>query len=131
MGDPLEHYGGMDERLRDSLWSLLRECFAGIQRELAGIKVTMDHYHTEHFWMRAYMQCQRDDDRVVVISVDIKRQGDGIDVWGDISLEGGTILRDLLKKLVPVDADQVRSCVEEIAHRASMEVDCIREALDG
>jgi hypothetical protein len=99
----------MTDATRATIWSVLSEAFGAILRPIQATvsEVTMatDHSHNAAFPFRAYAEYSAGV-HVVVLSFDVQVKDCQLRALGDIALEDGLIVEDLMETVIgPASSD--------------------------
>jgi hypothetical protein len=105
----------MTEATRGVIWSIVSDAFGSIlhslQATMPGARMTAGHSHNQVFPFRAYAEYSIGE-QVVDLTFDVQVKDSHIHAFGDIALENGLILKDLMQAVAEPD-----SCEESlIAH---------------
>jgi hypothetical protein len=102
----------MTDATRATIWSVLSDAFGTVLRAIQATvpEVTMasGHSHNAAFLFRAYAEYSAGG-RVVVLSFDVQVKDCQVHAFGDIALEDGLIVKDLVETVIgPVSSDDER-----------------------
>jgi hypothetical protein len=90
----------MTDATRGTIWSILSDAFGSILRSLQatmpGARMSAGHSHNEAFPFRAYAEYSIGE-QVVDLSFDVQVKDSQIHASGDIALENGLIVKDLMQ----------------------------------
>jgi len=90
----------MTDATRGAIWSILSDAFGSILRSLQatmpGARMSAGHSHNEAFPFRAYAEYSIGE-QVVDLSFDVQVKDSQIHASGDIALENGLIVKDLMQ----------------------------------
>jgi hypothetical protein len=93
----------MTDATRATIWSILSDVFGGILRSLQATmpeaRMTAGHSHNEAFPFRAYAEYSIGE-QVVDLSFDVQMKGSQIHASGDVALENGLIVKDLMQAVI-------------------------------
>jgi hypothetical protein len=126
----------MTDATRGTIWSILSDAFGSILRSLQatmpGTRMSAGHSHNEAFPFRAYAEYSIGE-QVVDLSFDVQVKGSRIHASGDIALENGLIVKDLMQVVA-----ESESCEEllieharEFAWQSQRNADLIARKLTG
>jgi hypothetical protein len=101
----------MTDATRGAIWSILSDAFRAILRSLQATmpeaRMTAGHSHDKAFPFRAYAEYSMGD-RVVELSFDVQVKGSQLHAFGDIALEDGLVVKDLMQAVVgPESCEEV------------------------
>ena len=93
----------MTDATRGAIWSILSDAFRAIlhslQATMPEARMTAGHSHNEAFSFRAYAEYSLGD-QVVDLSFDVQVKGSQVHTFGDIALENGLVVKDLMQAVV-------------------------------
>ena len=93
----------MTEATRGTIWSILSDAFGSIlrllQATMPAARMLAGHSHNEAFPFRAFAEYSSED-QVVDLSFDVQVKDSRIHAFGDIALENGLIVKDLMQAVV-------------------------------
>jgi hypothetical protein len=97
----------MTDETRTTLWLILSEAFQTILDALRAtmpeVRMMAGHSHNDWFPFRAYAQYSKSE-HVVVLSFDVHAKELQVHVSGDICLNDGTIIHDLMRTTADADS---------------------------
>ena len=106
----------MTDATRGTIWSIVSDAFGSIlcslQATVPGAKMTTGHSHNEAFPFRAHAEYSVGD-QVVDLSFDVQVKDSRIYAFGDIALENGLIIKDLMQAVAGPE-----SCEESLIEHA-------------
>jgi hypothetical protein len=112
----------MKDTTRSEVWSILAEAFLSIQHELENevpsVKTQMGQNHNDDFWFRAYAGYSVPE-REIVISFDVQMKANQLHVSGDIALEQGMVLKEMVDVKIQ-QAAKIDGSLLEIARRFAL-----------
>jgi hypothetical protein len=101
----------MTDATRGAIWSILSDAFGSILRSvqgtMPGARMTAGHSYNDAFPFRAYAEYSIGE-QVVDLSFDVQVKDSRIHAMGDIALENGAIVKDLMQAVVePGSCDEL------------------------
>jgi len=119
---------------RGTIWSILSDAFGAILRFLQATmpeaRMTAGHSHNEVFPFRAFAEYSIGE-QVVDLSFDLQVKDSQIHAFGDIALENGLVVKDLMRTVVSPNCcdEQLMIRAREFALQSQQNADLIAREL--
>jgi hypothetical protein len=126
----------MTDATRGAIWSILSDAFGSILRSLQatmpGARMSAGHSHNEAFPFRAYAEYSIGE-QVVDLSFDVQVKDSRIHASGDIALENGLIVKDLMQVVAGSESceELLIEHAREFALQSQRNADLIARKLTG
>ncbi len=126
----------MTDETRRTIWSILSDAFGSILRSLQatmpGARMTAGHSHNDAFPFRAYAEYSIGE-QVVDLSFDVQVKDSRIHALGDIALENGLIVKDLMQVVIGPESceELIIPHAREFASQSQQNADLIARKLSG
>jgi hypothetical protein len=126
----------MTDATRGTIWSILSDAFGSILRSLQatmpGARMSAGHSHNEAFPFRAYAEYSIGE-QVVDLSFDVQVKDSRIHASGDIALENGLIVKDLMQVVAGSESceELLIEHAREFALQSQRNADLIARKLTG
>jgi hypothetical protein len=126
----------MTDATRGTIWSILSDAFGTIlrclQTTMPGARMSAGHSDNETFPFRAYAEYSIGE-QVVDLSFDVQVKGSRIHASGDIGLENGLIVKNLMQAVAGPDSceESLIGHAREFASQSQQHADLIARKLGG